>query len=468
MANSWTDNPATNATRIRAIHINEIRATVDNDRRAAGLGGYAWTDSPLSPSTHIRAIHFAEVRTAIQQVPNAPALPNWSVGSAPSPSRQVSARDVNDLRNWTDQLSQAVGEQFGPIALSTHGIVSFSYDATQHLTVAGTDTTWTNDVAQLKTSGPLLLIRTPIQSNANDNTLGSAGYTEFQAAMDTWGQRGFTVGAVLPMEFDRPEKIGFCPNDNREVSNPLLNNYINDFSFRAEDFANKLAGHHLTTFWVWNEPNLRQVTTGSGCGSLPPADGSLSPQVYAAMLYQGCTRIKAGAQAAGQTATVYAGSLSVIVGLTDPNGPLCAGYLDAMYQYLNLHGVAGPYPWDALSLNMENYPDSGFISQVVAAIRAKQLQYRDTLDGSSSTPTKPIIIGEWGARNDQLDPNRARTTYDALRSSFPTMYFFQHPDFQQHDANNFGARDWNTPGGQYVTANKLRWWDVLASFYQTP
>ncbi|MCL4544116.1 MAG: hypothetical protein M1118_05885 [Chloroflexi bacterium] len=125
---SWTDDPATSSTHIRTIHINELRATVDNDRRAAGLSPYGWTDAPLTTSTHIRAIHFTEVRTAIQQVPNAPTLPGWSVGSPPAPSRQISARDINDLRNWTDQLSAAVGQQFGPAELSRQGIVSFSYD----------------------------------------------------------------------------------------------------------------------------------------------------------------------------------------------------------------------------------------------------------------------------------------------------------------------------------------------------
>lgn len=109
MGFSWTDNAATTSTRIRAVHINELRSAVDSLRTSppCNLGGYPWTDNPVSTTTHIRAVHFTELRSAIQDVwncHNMGALPNWSVGSAPSTSRQVSARDINDLRTWVDQV----------------------------------------------------------------------------------------------------------------------------------------------------------------------------------------------------------------------------------------------------------------------------------------------------------------------------------------------------------------------------
>lgn len=172
--------------------------------------------------------------------------------------------------------------------MANQGIVSSSYDPTAIYTIAGPDTSWTDDVYNRKPASPLQLIRTPIQANANDNTLGSPGYPEFQAAMDTWGTRsgGFPVAAVLPMEFDRPNIQGSCPNAALELG-PLNNDYINDFTLRAEDFASNLASHHLTTYWVWNEPNLQgQIGTGQNCR---PSDPSLSPQVFGALLYQGCT-----------------------------------------------------------------------------------------------------------------------------------------------------------------------------------
>lgn len=117
MTTSWTDNPATSTTHIRTVHINELRNAVDKDLTAVGLPTYAWTDNPVTTTTHIRAVHFTEIRTAIQTLwthAGQGTVPNWSVGSAPSPSRQISARDMNDLRTWVDQYDPAsiIGAQW--------------------------------------------------------------------------------------------------------------------------------------------------------------------------------------------------------------------------------------------------------------------------------------------------------------------------------------------------------------------
>ncbi|MCL4545836.1 MAG: hypothetical protein M1118_14815 [Chloroflexi bacterium] len=104
----WTDDPATSSTHIRTVHINELRRTVLRNRYKAGLGGVTWSDGPWATSrTHIRAVHFTEVHDAM--TPYLGIL-TWSVGSPPAPSRQISARDINDLRNWTDQFSAVVGQ----------------------------------------------------------------------------------------------------------------------------------------------------------------------------------------------------------------------------------------------------------------------------------------------------------------------------------------------------------------------
>ncbi|GEM_PF-5734510 len=112
MAN-WTDNPATSSTHIRAVHLNEIRWTVDRNRQVAGMAAFGWHDTPITNVVHIRAIHFTEIRAAILQHMS---LPNWSYGSDPIPGggRPISARDINDLRAWTDQFSTALGLPTGP------------------------------------------------------------------------------------------------------------------------------------------------------------------------------------------------------------------------------------------------------------------------------------------------------------------------------------------------------------------
>jgi|GEM_PF-5941011 len=87
---SWTDPNPTTSTHIRAVQLNELRNTVNRNRAMAGLSKYPWSDGAVvSGLTHIRAPHFSEIRPAIQQYM---ALGNWTVGSAPSSGRQVSAR----------------------------------------------------------------------------------------------------------------------------------------------------------------------------------------------------------------------------------------------------------------------------------------------------------------------------------------------------------------------------------------
>ncbi len=123
MAN-WTDNPATSGTHIRPRHINELRRTVDRNRRAANLSAYPWNDNPVSITTHIRAAHFNEIRAAI---PSSVSIGNWSVGHPPASTRQVSARDINDLRGWVDQFSRSLNLPTGPDPVP-QGVTSFTVD----------------------------------------------------------------------------------------------------------------------------------------------------------------------------------------------------------------------------------------------------------------------------------------------------------------------------------------------------
>lgn len=340
--------------------------------------------------------------------------------------------------------------------MSNQGIVSFGYDPDAGLTVSDK---WCQDVVRLKADNTRLLIRTIINATSSDNTLPIASY---QAAMDTWARNGFTVAAVLPLNFDRYSINQYCPNDNLGYQgNPLLNEYINDFSFRAENFAQNLAPHSLLTYWVYNEPNITPLSTGQDCPPPTGYNGSLSPQVWAAMLFQGCTRIKAGAHAAGYTATTYAGSLSIVPGVTDPSS--VASYLKQMYTYLNQSGVgpgrSQPYPWDALSLNMENYPTSSYISSLLSAIRETQSQYGDGT---------PVIIGEWGVRNRELDLNRFTESYDALKQNFPTMYFFQHPAYTRDDSTDYGVRDRTTQAGQYMLGDRYILYGAIQCLFHNP
>ena len=337
--------------------------------------------------------------------------------------------------------------------MAEQGIVSFSYDPVSGNTV--TDA-WCQDLNNINPSPttPELVVRTVVRGDAN-NHVPIAGY---QAAMDTWTRNGFTVAAVLPPEFDGAAATGFCPNDTLgRKGNPLLNDYINDFSFRAENFAAHLTAHGLSTYWVWNEPNTNgRIASGTNC---PPGSSaqpkSLAPANFAALLYQGCTRIKAGG---GAGTIVYAGALSMLYPGNPVSNPHFDLYMEAVYAYLASHGVHAPFPWDALSINMEGlWPaSSGYAGRVLRALEAVQNKYNDTT---------PVIVSEWGAKSQyatQQSPSAAET-YADLRSTFEAMYFFEHGT----DPEGYGASTWGAPAQQITPTGQTPWYPVLQNLYQT-
>ncbi len=107
MTTSWTDYPATSDTPIKAIHVNEVRAAIDN---AGGTPPGGWTDGPtVSSSTPVKAKHLVEIHDAIQTLwnnRNLGALPNWSSGVQPGGTSMATAAtvihagDINDVRAW--------------------------------------------------------------------------------------------------------------------------------------------------------------------------------------------------------------------------------------------------------------------------------------------------------------------------------------------------------------------------------
>jgi hypothetical protein len=119
MATNWTDPTLSSTIHIRALHINELRSVVNQNRRAVSLPAFAYQDSPVvSNTTHIRSVHFTDLRQAIQDLwtrQGMGTLPNWSVGSAPAAGRTVSARDTTDLRTWIQQYQNATGISYQPV-----------------------------------------------------------------------------------------------------------------------------------------------------------------------------------------------------------------------------------------------------------------------------------------------------------------------------------------------------------------
>jgi len=95
----FTDDPlAAQSTSIKAVHVTELRATIDSVRVARGLGTFAWTDSTLTPGiTPVKAVHLTQLRTALNQAYQAAGrtAPTYTDPTGPT---VIKALHLNELR----------------------------------------------------------------------------------------------------------------------------------------------------------------------------------------------------------------------------------------------------------------------------------------------------------------------------------------------------------------------------------
>jgi hypothetical protein len=78
-----------------------------------------------------------------------------------------------------------------------------------------------------------------------------------------------------------------------------------------------------------------------------------------------------------------------------------------MYTYLVNQHAPRPYPWDAMSLDMEGYPTGDYLDGVILALDSVQATFGDP---------KPIIIGEWGATIADFDQARPAARHSGMRA----------------------------------------------------
>ena len=109
-AGAWTDDLSTGNKPIRAVHITELRSTIDTIRSSAvslacRQPAVAWSEPIVGGATRIRATHINELSTAIRQVYQnrglaLPALPPILAGG-----ERISADHILKLRAAVDGLA---------------------------------------------------------------------------------------------------------------------------------------------------------------------------------------------------------------------------------------------------------------------------------------------------------------------------------------------------------------------------
>jgi hypothetical protein len=97
----FTDDPLiAGSTRVKAVHLTQLRTAVNAVRVAAGLAPAAWTDPTITNTTRIKAAHINELRNALT-----PALANLGKTAAYTDAlasgSRIKAVHFQELRNLT-------------------------------------------------------------------------------------------------------------------------------------------------------------------------------------------------------------------------------------------------------------------------------------------------------------------------------------------------------------------------------
>jgi hypothetical protein len=429
------------------------RVAIDSARAQAGLDPYPWTDSlPSTPASPVRAVHFAELRAATQDLWNRKRLgqiPQWTAGVQPNPGRSAVPTDTSDPDIW----KQSYQDSQSP--LTSQGLVSISYrpDEQRHITDAWCD----NARALFSTSSPTLYL--PIRTDVIESPNGSVDFSSYRNALKTWRDKGFSVQIVIPSEFysvPGPWNINTAANGTL-TGNGLTNAYIEEFSNRAVTLVNQLYDIGISTYWIWNEPNVKGLlnTGDNPVANDPPRIQALSPENFAALVYTTSSKMKNA-----KPVTIYAGSLSMLDGLT-PAGQ-AGDFYSRVYTYLVNHqvNVYAQIPWNAISLNMELNVSSSYMDNVKDSLDPIQAQY---------VQSKDYVLSEWGIQDNSLGnnppfdpPQYIRDLYDNFKQRFSLMYFMchHHPGDETYGATeiDYGTAGEYNPGGDRVWYN---WLNVL-------
>jgi hypothetical protein len=125
MATSWTDEGASSPaarvsadiTKVRAIHVNELRTAINAEIVSRGGVQQVWTNDPItSPpgvAQKVRTVHVAELRSAsnyaktLYCVTDATPVTTWADDPLIAGTTKIRAVHINELRAYINLLEGA-------------------------------------------------------------------------------------------------------------------------------------------------------------------------------------------------------------------------------------------------------------------------------------------------------------------------------------------------------------------------
>ena len=105
---SFTDDPLTVGTPVKAVHLSELRAAVANVRALFGLPVFTFTDATVTPTvTTIRAVHIAELRSALNDAYDAAAATRPTYTDPVLTGVPIKVAHIQELRTAISSLTGA-------------------------------------------------------------------------------------------------------------------------------------------------------------------------------------------------------------------------------------------------------------------------------------------------------------------------------------------------------------------------
>jgi hypothetical protein len=119
MATSWHDEGASSpsarvqadVTKIREIHVFELRASINAESVRRSGAAQTWSETITPDVTKVRAVHINELRTATEYVNSLPSCTThspislvWSDNPAVPNTLKIRATHINELRVYMNML----------------------------------------------------------------------------------------------------------------------------------------------------------------------------------------------------------------------------------------------------------------------------------------------------------------------------------------------------------------------------
>ncbi len=110
VSTTFTDDPLTAGTPIKATHILEVRARVDALRDAClpALGAFAFTDSTLTAGTTAKAVHVTQPRTALSEAYDNCGQTEPTFATLVASGAVIAAAPIAELRMLVVALEAAI------------------------------------------------------------------------------------------------------------------------------------------------------------------------------------------------------------------------------------------------------------------------------------------------------------------------------------------------------------------------